>query len=176
MLASGFIACILSIQLLMLVSHMHTSSRGGKNDTTRRLAINMLRFAAISISLTNFNVATTAVYMPAATDFGLRLGRWSSCLSTGLDQDNIAAGGASKGLANLVNTDKSLAGSFATCRGIREYVPAAALLVSMSLAQSLPPMLFGFVFAIPAIKQLSAAVSARFSVAPSSSMAASKSG
>ncbi len=175
MLASGLTACILSVLLLMIVSTMHASSRG-KNDTTRRLAINMLRFAAISISLTLFNVAITAVYMPKASEFGLRLGRWTSCLSTGLDQDNIAAGGASKGLANLVNDDKSLYGSFATCKSIRQYVPDAALLISMSLAQSLPPMLFGFVFAIPAMKQLSVAVSARFSIAPTSSMAASKSG
>ncbi len=175
MLASGFIACVLSILLLMSVSAMHTSS-GGKNDTTRRLAINMLRFAAISIALTVFNFATTFIFMPAAAEFGKDLSRWVNCLSTGMNQDNIVdAGGAKEGLVNLVNKDKSLFGAFKTCNSIRNFAPDPALLISMSLAQSLPPMLFGFVFAIPAMKQLSAAVTARFSVVPTSSMNVSRS-
>ncbi len=50
--------------------------------------------------------------------------------------------------------DKSHNGTIAACGDIKSFAPAAELLYLLLLSQSLPVLLFGVVFAVPALKQL----------------------
>ena len=50
--------------------------------------------------------------------------------------------------------DKTKTGTIAACGDIKSFAPAAELLYLLLLSQSLPVLLFGVVFAVPALKQL----------------------
>jgi hypothetical protein len=57
-------------------------------------------------------------------------------------------------IGNITVTDKTTNGTIFACGNIKSFAPAAELLYLLLLSQSLPVLLFGMVFAVPALKQL----------------------
>ncbi|GBG29909.1 Hypothetical Protein FCC1311_061292 [Hondaea fermentalgiana] len=166
LLAIGLICVGLSFGLVAIVIKMSGSTgsmrrsatgasmkRGGGSSSKMlyNLAINMLRFAAISTILVILNAFATFMFLPKAKTFGTEVDKWIRCARTGINYDLVPEGEIP---ADYAVTNKTQAAVEANCGVLREAAPAFGLIMLQTVSQSLPTLCFGFIFALPALKQL----------------------
>ncbi len=183
LMVAGALSIGLSVALLKTVYNMHAST-DGKSDksstsATKKLAFNMLRFAAAVIICVLLNAAATVSYLPNALDFGLALNEFKRCALSGIpteffNQTNqkIVEG---KTMSQVVFTEKDLYNVTRKCGFSLQNAPSNSLICLILASQSLPDLLFGIVFAVPAMKQLAGKIGQRSKVAATSAAATSAS-
>ncbi len=184
LLVAGCALLALSASLVRLVFSMGASvsqkSTEGKNATLRKLAINMINFAAVSLICVLVNLAAVLNYLPNATTFGAKMGDISTCAQSGIPgQYWFENGTLMPGSSKHVFVETDLASTVHNCGSFTEFAPPASTLQLLLLSQSLPIFLFGFLFALPALKQIHQQTKLKMSrVGPgsSSNSSASKSG
>ncbi len=159
LLGAGLALLALSTSLVRLVFSMGASvsqkSTDGKNATLRKLAINMINFALVSLICVIVNMAAVLMYLPNATEFGAKMGDFSSCAGNGIPSEYWFPNGSLKeGASKHVFLETDRATTFAQCGDFTTLAPPASTLQLLLLSQSLPIFLFGFLFALPALKQL----------------------
>ena len=166
LMVAGALALVLAAALLGTVYDMHASTNGksekGSDSTTKKLAWNMLRFAGAVIICVLLNAAATISYLPNALDFGLALNEFKRCALSGIPteffnqtSDMIKVG---YNLSDVVFTEKDLLNVTTKCGFSKEGAPSNSLICLLLISQSLPDLLFGIVFAVPAIKQLASRI------------------
>ncbi len=173
LLCTGLACAVLSVDLLRIVLQMGqgTGTSIRKNKSLITLAFNMLRFAVIAVFLAFLNILANMIYMPKAKDFGVLLEMWSNCLVSGIQG---VGSGNGDGTLGVVNTNKTLEAGLEFCGNPKAWAPGSWMLQLLAASQGLPAFAFGFVFALPALKQLRRVAAAKFSsVAPTTSMASS---
>ena len=102
-------------------------------------------------------------------------GLWTACLGSGISTEMRAKldAGAVKLTDVIKSTNKTLAFNLETCGTLEEEKPNQAIIVLMALAQTVPPLAFGLVFALPAIRQLRQTIKTVMSRSSRSSTASS---
>ncbi|GBG29908.1 Hypothetical Protein FCC1311_061282 [Hondaea fermentalgiana] len=166
LLVIGAISVIFSFYLLGIVAKMsglrlssHKSagpssgkskSRGGSGPSSvvYRLAVNMIRFAFVSTMLVILNAVSTALFLPKAMEFGKNVDVWFRCARTGVRYQGEDT--------TLWSTEGEITVEFLEqddiCGPLGE--PPFGLILLQVVTMSFPPFSFGFIFAIPALKQL----------------------
>jgi hypothetical protein len=141
----------------------------------RRLAITMLRFASIVVTISLLGFVATALFFPEGEKFTNNFGLWTACLGSGISTEMRAKldAGAVKLTDVIKSTNKTLAFNLETCGTLEEEKPNQAIIVLMALAQTVPPLAFGLVFALPAIRQLRQSIKTVMSRSSRSSTASS---
>lgn len=165
LLLIGLSCVLLSFLLLhnvMAMGGFTISSRGkgttaptnkAKTNSLYALAINMLIFAGFSTMLVLINAIATFSFLPNAKSFGVEVDMWVRCARTGIDWKTAVAENATD-VSNYVSTNKTKAGVIAHCGALEDHAPDFSLIILQAVAQSLPPLCFGFIFALPVIKQI----------------------
>ncbi len=166
LMIAGACSVVLSAQLLCTVYKMHASSSAksdkGSTSATKKLAWNMLRFSFAVIICVLLNLIATVSYLPNALDFGLALNEFKRCAMSGIPSAmfNRTSNKVNDGLklADVVFTEKDLDSVVRKCGFNKNQAPSQGLICLLLISQSLPDLLFGIVFAMPAIKQLTVKV------------------
>lgn len=130
-----------------LASNAKSRTRG--HTGLVKLAASVLRFAAIAVALVVVNAVATLMYVPTAGALGTELGNFLNCIETGINlvaTETDGFGGTTRA--------KTAEEVYALCGDIRDKAPSVGLLLMLNLANSLPPLGFGFVFAFPAVSRL----------------------
>lgn len=195
LLINGFFAAGLSISLLYIVHQMSAAdarSQGNSKQKKKNVAIinlakSMLRFAFVAILLVILNTIANMIYLPEGKEFGTNADSWTRCILTGIPQSQL--GNSSYDL-NLANKDLSYEAGRKVCGDLKDLRPAfyepsepggsddgaVGLLVMLALSNSMPPLMFGLVFAIPSLKMLKKQLGNKLSsISPTSSAASSSS-
>ncbi len=182
LLTAGSALLLLSASLIRLVIGMGASvsqkSTDGKNATLRKLAINMINFAAVSLICVLINLVAMLNYLPNAVEFGSKMGDFSTCAGSGIPSEYWFENGTLKaGATQHVFIETDLNTTQRKCGNFVDFAPPASTLQLLLLSQSMPIFLFGFLFALPALKQLHQQAKTKMSrVGTSGASAASSSG
>jgi hypothetical protein len=170
LITAGVANILLSAMVLAQVLRMGS---GGKNEAIRRLAITMLRFAGIVVTISLFGFVATILYFPEGEKFTTNFGLWTACLGSGISNEmrEKLNAGVVKLTDVITSTNKTLAFNLETCGTLEAEKPSVTIINLMALAQTLPSLAFGLVFALPAIRQLKQSV--QTAISRSSSRAAS---
>ena len=171
---------ILSANLLLIVKGMGASvSSAGKsgsrnNATLRKLALNMINFSAVSVLCIAVQLAAVLSYLPKATEFGKEMSQFQVCASAGVPTEWWLPDGTLKPNASAhVFTETDLNTTLEKCGNFIEMAPPVATIQLLLLSQSLPVLLFGGLFALPALRQLHNSAKDRMRSATSKIAAAS---
>jgi len=164
LIVAGTCATILSLMLVRLVLGMRKKS-GGSNDALRALAVSMLKFAFVSVICILMYVISTLLFVPRLQETSNLLGRWETCANSGLNPEcldghefvfngEIRPAAIEGEACPLLEDATTVEESEAHCGKWSDMQPNIVLMGAINLSLSLPPLLFGLVFATPAMKTL----------------------
>ena len=147
------------------------------NPALRKLAINMIYFAVVSLICICVQVEAVAKFLPQAAVFGSKISAFVTCASAGIPTQYWVNGKVIPGGNQHVFTETDLNTTQHKCGNFVDFAPPASTLQLLLLSQSMPIFLFGFLFALPALKQLHQQAKTKMSrVGTSGASAASSSG
>jgi hypothetical protein len=123
-----------------------------------------------------FGFVSTALFFPEGEQFTNNFGLWTACLGSGISTEmrkKLDAGMVK--LTDIIkdSNNKTLAFNLETCGTLEAEKPNPTILNLMALSFTLPPLAFGLVFALPAIRQLKQSVQTAISRTSRSSSASS---
>ncbi len=149
----------LSANLLMIVRNMGASvsskSGSGNTATLRRLALNMINFAAVSVICIAVQLSAVLTYLPKAIEFGTKMSQFQVCASSGVPTKYWNANGTlMPGSSQYVFPETDLNTTLDKCGDFISMAPPLSTVQLLLVSQSLPVFLFGGLFALPALRQL----------------------
>jgi len=153
MLVHALLCLMLSVALMLLARDMRTHFLRCFCDITpsladANLARTTIRFALCISFLVELNAVATFLWLTQALKFGEDLSIWSGCMSSGINPWKETDG--PHGFINATNLSPSE--RLEHCGDVGSLAPAIEQLLLLTLSQSLPSVLFGFLFAVHACR------------------------
>ena len=182
-LVAGAALPLLSLNLITIVVGMggSVSSAGADaksksgNPALRKLAINMIYFAIVSLICICVQAEAVTTFLPQAAVFGAKMSAFVTCASAGIPTQYWVNGKVIPGGNQHVFVETDLPTTLDNCGDYISMAPPAAIIQRLILSQSLPILLFGGLFALPALRQLKENVRAKIRSATSNAISASSS-
>ncbi len=149
------------------------SKSGGGNPALRKLAMSMIYFAVVSLICIGVQVEAVFTFLPQAVVFGSKMAMFLTCAQSGVPTQFWENGQIVKGGNQHVFLESDLETTLQKCGDYVAMAPPAAIIQRLLLSQSLPILLFGGLFALPALRQLKQNVKSKMRSATSAASSAS---